>query len=158
MERQPPGSWTTAARACKSRLSMHCSVWRFEGDPDDLEQRYLAMLDDIPESNHAFHAAAKTPDGLLIFDTCPYEDVYRQFFGPGGPAVALFEKHGLVPATREDYPVIRAYATGARVDERPNRLPPPWPTRQRNFARSALPGVTRLRVAAVRRLPSAPWR
>jgi len=67
---------------------MHSSVWRFEGDPDDLEQRYLAMLADVPESNHTFHAAAKTPEGLLIFDTCPSEEVYRQFFGPGGPAAA----------------------------------------------------------------------
>jgi hypothetical protein len=120
MERQPTGSWTTTVRACETRTLMHSSVWRFEGDPDDLEQRYLAMLADVPESNHTFHAAARTPDGLLIFDTCPSEDVYRQFFGPGGRAAALLETHGLVPATREDYPVIRAYASGVRVDERPN--------------------------------------
>lgn len=97
---------------------MHASVWRFVGDPDDLEERYLALLAGIPESNQVFHAAVRTPDGLLIFDTCPSEDVYRQFFAPGGPAMALFEKHGLVPETREDYPVIRAYAGGRRVDER----------------------------------------
>jgi hypothetical protein len=96
---------------------MHSSVWRFEGDPDDLERRYLALLSEIPESNHTLHAAVRTPDGLLIFDTCPSEDVYRTFFEPGGPAAALFEKHGLVPAIREDYPVIRAYASGVRVDE-----------------------------------------
>ncbi len=96
---------------------MHGSVWRFEGDPDDLEQRYLALLADIPEANHRFHAAAKTPDGLLIFDTCPSEDIFRQFFGPDGPGAALFERHGLVAATREDFPVIRAYASGTRIDE-----------------------------------------
>ena len=28
---------------------MHCSVWRFEGDPDDLERRYLALVAEIPE-------------------------------------------------------------------------------------------------------------
>ena len=43
------------------------------------------------------HAAAKTPDGLLIFDTCPSEEAYRAFVGPEGPANALFEKHGLEP-------------------------------------------------------------
>ena len=48
---------------------MHCSVWRFVGDPDDLEQRYLALITEVPESNHVLHAAAKTADGLLIFDT-----------------------------------------------------------------------------------------
>ena len=99
---------------------MHSSVWRFEGDPDDLEKRYTAMIADVPESNHTLHAAAKTSDGLLIFDTCPSEKVYREFFGPGSPAEGLLESHGLVPSSREDYPVIRAYASGARLDGRPN--------------------------------------
>ena len=96
---------------------MHCSVWRFEGDPDDLEQRYLAMSGEIPESNHVLHLAAKTPDGLLIVDTCPSEAAYRAFFDQTGPAMALFEKHGLVPTTREDHPVIRAYGARSRLDE-----------------------------------------
>jgi hypothetical protein len=96
---------------------MHCSVWRFEGDPDDLERRYLSMLADVPESNHLLHAAAKTPDGLLIFDTCPSVEAYRAFFEPGGPAMALFEKHGLIPTSREDHPVIRAYGAFSRLDE-----------------------------------------
>jgi len=98
---------------------MHCSVWRFVGDPEDLERRYLELMAEVPESNHVLHAAAKTPDGLLIFDTCPSEEAYRTFFAPGGPASAMFEKHGLVPAAREDFPVIRAYAARSRVDEAP---------------------------------------
>jgi hypothetical protein len=96
---------------------MHCSVWRFEGDPDDLERRYLALIAEAPESSHVLHAAAKTPDGLLIFDTCPSEEVFRSFFAPNGPMMLSFEKHGLLPATREDYPVIRAYAARSRVDQ-----------------------------------------
>jgi hypothetical protein len=94
--------------------SLHCSLWRFEGDPDDLERRYLDLLAEVPESNHRLHAAAKTPTGLLIFDTCPSEQVYRDFFE--GQGLELFEKHGLVPASREDYHVSRAYAQGTRVD------------------------------------------
>ncbi len=93
---------------------MHCSIWRFEGDPDDLERRYLDLLAEIPESNHRLHAAAKTPSGLLIFDTCPSEQVYRDFFE--GPGLELFARHGLVPASREDHPVSRAYALGTRID------------------------------------------
>jgi hypothetical protein len=88
-----------------------------QGDPDDLEHRYLAVMAEIPESNHVLHAAAKTSDGLLIFDTCPSEEVYREFFEPGGPAAALFKKHGLVPTIREDHPVIRAYGARSRLDE-----------------------------------------
>jgi hypothetical protein len=34
---------------------MHCSGWRFVGDPDDLEQRYLALMKKVPESNHVLH-------------------------------------------------------------------------------------------------------
>lgn len=97
---------------------MHSSVWWFVGDPDDLERRYLALLADVPESNHTFHAAVRTTDGLLMFDTCPSKEVFRRFFGPDGPGAELLERHGLVPATREDYPVIRAYANGSRVDGR----------------------------------------
>ena len=63
---------------------MHCSLWRFEGCPDDLEERYLAVMAEVPESNHVLHAAAKTRDGLLIFDTCPSGEVYREFFAPRG--------------------------------------------------------------------------
>jgi hypothetical protein len=95
---------------------VHCSVWRFVRDPDKLERRYLAMIAEVPESNHVLHVSAKTPDGLLIVDTCPSEEDYHGFFDPGGPGAALFEKHGLEPATREDYPVLRAYAARSRVD------------------------------------------
>jgi hypothetical protein len=99
---------------------MHCSVWRFVGDPDELERRYLAMLAEIPESNHVLHAAARTPDGLLILDTCPSEEAYHAFFDPDGPAGALFAKHGLVPTTREDHPVIRAFGARTRLDVDPS--------------------------------------
>jgi hypothetical protein len=101
---------------------MHCSVWRFDGDPDELERRYLAVLAEVPQSNQVLHAAARTPAGLLIFDTCPSEEVYRSFFGPDGPGLALFEKHGLVPTTREDYPVIRAYGARSRLDDGDERI------------------------------------
>ena len=96
---------------------MHCSVWRFRGDPDALERGYRAVMEQVPASNHVLHAAARTPDGLLIFDTCPSEEAYRTFFAEGGPANALFEKHGLVPTTREDYPVIRAFGAQSRLDD-----------------------------------------
>ena len=94
---------------------MHCSIWRFEGDPEDLARRYAALMAELPESNHRLHAAARTDEGLLIFDTCPSEEVYRSFF-ESGPARDLFARHGLVPVSREDHPVLRAYARGERVD------------------------------------------
>ena len=60
---------------------MHCSVWRFTGDPEALERGYRELMAQIPASNHLLHAAARTPDGLLIFDTCPSEQAYHAFFG-----------------------------------------------------------------------------
>ena len=59
---------------------MHCSVWRFRGDPDALERGYRAMMEQVPASNHVL-SAARTPDGLLIFDTCPSEEACHAFFG-----------------------------------------------------------------------------
>ncbi len=60
---------------------MHCSVWRFTGDPEALERGYRELMAQIPASNHVLHAAARTPDGLLIFDTCPSKEAYHAFFG-----------------------------------------------------------------------------
>ena len=96
---------------------MHCSVWRFVGDRTTWKSVTWRWLAEGPESNHA-PRRSQDPDGLLIFDTCPSEEVYRAFFAEGGPASALFEKHGLVPTTREDYPVIRAFGAQSRLDER----------------------------------------
>ena len=93
---------------------MHCSVWRFTGDPDELERGYLALTERIPAARHVLHAAARTPDGLLIFDTCPSEEAYRAFFE--SPEVrALFAEVGLVGGVVEDYPVVRAYARREEV-------------------------------------------
>ena len=93
---------------------MHCSVWRFTGDPDELERGYLRLAEQIPASRHVLHAAARTPDGLLIFDTCPSEQAYQTFFG-SDEVRALFAEVGLVGAVVEDYPLIRAYARRREV-------------------------------------------
>ena len=96
---------------------MHCSIWTHVGDPDDLVARYEAMLAEVPEENMHFHACARTEAGIVIFDTCPSKEVFDDFYGR--PEVqALLERHGLhEPAERVDFPVVRAYAGGARVDE-----------------------------------------
>lgn len=97
---------------------MHCSIWRFTGDPDELERRYLALMAEVPESNNVLHAAAKTPDGLVMFDTCPSKEVFDAFFS-SEDVQALFARHGLTGAAVEDYPVVAAYARRARVDTLP---------------------------------------
>jgi hypothetical protein len=88
---------------------MHCSVWRFTGDPDELERGYRSLMAEIPASNHVLHAAARTPDGLIIFDTCPSEEAYRAFFG-SEQVRTLFAEHGLREGVVEDFPVVAAFA------------------------------------------------
>jgi hypothetical protein len=82
---------------------MHCSVWRFRGDPDELERRYRAMMEQIPASSHVLHTAARTPDGLLIFDTCPSEEAYHAFFG-SDRVRAMLAAHGLRDGGRRGPP------------------------------------------------------
>jgi len=86
---------------------MHCSVWRFTGDPEALERGYRELMAQIPASNHLLHAAARTPDGLLIFDTCPSEQAYHAFFG-SDQVRALFAEHGLRDGVVEDFPLVAA--------------------------------------------------
>jgi len=81
-----------------------------------LERGYLALIARIPEANHVLHAAARTPEGLLIFDTCPSEDAFRSFYASDATK-ALFAEHGLVDGVIEDFPVIRAYARRSEVTD-----------------------------------------
>jgi hypothetical protein len=95
---------------------MHCSIWTYEGDPDELVRRYHAMLADLPLENMRFAACARTPTGIVIFDTCPSKEVFDGFMA--APEVrALLEHHQLhAPASLVDYPVVAAFAGGQRVD------------------------------------------
>jgi hypothetical protein len=95
---------------------VHCSIWRFTGDPAALERGYAALMDELGAASQRFHAAARTPDGLLLFDTCPSRAAFEGFFGSREVRV-LFERHGLADPVVEDFPVLRAYANGLRVDE-----------------------------------------
>ena len=95
---------------------MHCAVWRVTGDPDELELGYRAMMEQVPASNHVLHAAARTPDGLLIFDTCPSEEAYRSFFG-SDQVRAMLAEHGLRDGVVEDFPVVVAYARRSELTD-----------------------------------------
>jgi hypothetical protein len=72
-------------------------------------------MNEVPEANQVLHAAAKTPEGLLLFDTCPSEEAFKAFFG-SEEVQAMFAKHGLLLGAHEDYPLVAAYARGRRID------------------------------------------
>jgi hypothetical protein len=91
---------------------MHASIWRFEGDPDELSARYDALVADVPRANMRLHLSLRAPDGLVVVDTCPSEEVYRAFFA-GDAFRALRERHGLPEPELTDFPVHRVFVDGA---------------------------------------------
>jgi hypothetical protein len=101
---------------------MHGAIWRFNGDPDDLLERYDAMLADLPLEQVRLHIAMRTADGLLVVDTCPTEEAFRSVIG-GEWFAELRAKHGLPPlASIEDHAVDRAIVDGEHRVAPPARV------------------------------------
>ena len=95
---------------------MHCSLWTYRGDPDELVTRYEAMIAEIPVEAMQFAACLRTPDGIVIVDTCPSKEVFDEFVASEG-LQALMQRHGLDrPDELVDHPVVAAFAGGRRVE------------------------------------------
>jgi hypothetical protein len=93
---------------------MHASIWKFTGDPDELLDRYDAMLADMPPATMRLHLCLRARDGIVLVDTCPTHDVFRDF--SSGPFPALRARHGLPdPAELDDFPVHAAFIDGSQV-------------------------------------------
>ena len=45
---------------------MHASIWRFRGDPDELLDRYDAMVAEIPRENMRLHLCLRDEDGIVM--------------------------------------------------------------------------------------------
>jgi hypothetical protein len=92
---------------------MHASLWTFKGEPDELLRRYESMVTEIPASSMRLHLCLRADDGIVVIDTCPSEDIFREF--AAGPFRALRVKHGLpAPERLEDFPVHAAFLDGER--------------------------------------------
>jgi hypothetical protein len=95
---------------------MHCSLWTYRGDPDELGARYEAMVAEIPAEAMQFAACLRTPDGIVIVDTCPSKEIFDAFIASEQLA-GMLERHGLGrPDEIVDHPVVAAFAGGRRVD------------------------------------------
>lgn len=93
---------------------MHASIWRFQGDPDELVGRYESMLGDVPASSMRLHICLRAADGIVVVDTCPTEAVFQDF--AAGPFAALRARHGLPePREVEDFPVHVAFVDGHSI-------------------------------------------
>jgi hypothetical protein len=95
---------------------VYASIWRFTGDPGELLRRYDAMLAEIPSASMRLHLCLRTPDGIVILDTCPSREAFEQF--ASGPFPALRSAHGLPePSEVHDGPVHTAFVNGNRARE-----------------------------------------
>jgi hypothetical protein len=90
---------------------MHASIWRFDGDPDELLPRYEAAIATIPRENMRLHLCLRAPDGIVLVDTCPAKEAFEGFVA--GSVRALLREHGLPePVELNDFPVHVAYVDG----------------------------------------------
>lgn len=94
---------------------MHASIWRFRGDPDELEGSYDRVLAEIPVERMRLHLCLRAADGIVLVDTCPSRDVFESF--STDPAFAeLRRRHGLPdPEQLEDFPVHVALVDGRSI-------------------------------------------
>jgi hypothetical protein len=91
---------------------VHASIWKFDGDPDDLLARYDAMIAEIPQANMKLHLCLRAPDGIVMIDTCPSRDAFEAFAN-GEAFRALRERHGIPdPSELTDHPVHHAFVDG----------------------------------------------
>jgi heme-degrading monooxygenase HmoA len=94
---------------------MHASIWTFTGDPDELTRRYDAMVAEFPADAFLAHLCLRTPDGIVIVDTCPSQEAFEAFAASDSFRDAR-RRHGLSDPTEvRDYPVHDAYAAGERL-------------------------------------------
>jgi hypothetical protein len=92
---------------------MHASIWRFAGDPDELERHYDAMVAEIPRANIRLQLCLRATAGIVLVDTCPSREVFEAF-SAGDEFRRLRERHGLPEPDRlEDFPVHAAYVDGS---------------------------------------------
>lgn len=91
---------------------MYASIWKFDGDPDDLARRYDAMVAEIPRTNMKLHLCLRAPDGIVMVDTCLTRQAFEKF-ATSEQFRALRERHGLPePSQLDDYPVHTAIVDG----------------------------------------------
>jgi hypothetical protein len=92
---------------------MHASIWRFDGDPDELLRRYDSLVSEIPQESMRLHLCLRASDGIVLVDTCPSREVFEEF-ARGEEFRELRERHRLPePGRLEDFPVHRVFVSGS---------------------------------------------
>jgi hypothetical protein len=96
---------------------MHASIWKIQGDPADLPDRYDALLAEMPTANMRLHLCLQAADGIVIVDTCPSRQAFQEFTG-SEMFRGMLERHGLpYPSRFDDFPVHVAIIDGRHASE-----------------------------------------
>lgn len=107
---------TVDSRSTENVAAMHVSISTFSGDPDDLLASYDALLAEFGVANLHMHMCLRSPQGIVVVDTCPTREDYEAFHHSEAFRSAL-ARHGLSEPTAEDYPVHVAVVEGREVRE-----------------------------------------
>jgi hypothetical protein len=91
---------------------VHGSIWTYRGDPEQLLEAYDGLIAEILPAVQ-LHLCLRTPDGIVLVDTCPDEDSFARF-AASDDFRALRARHGLPePDCVHDFPVHAAIVDGA---------------------------------------------
>jgi hypothetical protein len=92
---------------------MHASIWKFNGDTEELGQGYDALMGELLGPNVQLHLCLRADDGILVVDTCPSREVFEGF-SQSDEFRGLLARHGLAgPQRLDDFPVHAAFVDGA---------------------------------------------
>jgi len=87
---------------------VHLGIYRFRGDTDTLLAAYDRMMAAMPEATPPYvHVCVPDADGIVIYDTCPSEEIFRAFSTSDGLREAL-DAAGMPQPEVTDVPVYNA--------------------------------------------------
>ena len=58
---------------------MYLGVYSFSGDPETLLRAYDKLVAMMPADNLQWHMCTQVADGIVVYDTCPSEEVFIGF-------------------------------------------------------------------------------
>ena len=54
-------------------------MYEFDGEPQELLVAYDRLAAQMPTDDLSFHACVRRDTGIVVYDCCPSEEVFRQF-------------------------------------------------------------------------------
>jgi hypothetical protein len=58
---------------------MYASIWKFEGDPEELLPAYDAMSAELNAAGPGVRLCLRAQDGIVVVDTCPSREIHEGF-------------------------------------------------------------------------------